>query len=171
MAERLLGVIAYVALGGAAIAVVWSSWPASAVSQPLPFPHEKHMALDMECASCHTGALREAGAGIPSAHTCALCHRTDRAYPPTPPELADYLLTGKSIPWVQVHRVPRHVYFSHRRHVVLAGLACEECHGEIRSAAQPVTRPYFPMGQAGMDRCVDCHRREKVTTDCLSCHR
>lgn len=170
MSETLNRLVTYVIFVGAAYAVMVSSWPVPEVPQPAAFPHAKHVALNIHCVACHTGAQSEKRAGLPSTETCALCHRVDRPFPPTPPELATFMLSKQEISWVQVQRVPRHVYFSHRRHVKVGKVDCEKCHGAISAAVQAVTRSYFPSGEPGMMQCVDCHRRENVTTDCLSCH-
>ncbi|MBI4564378.1 MAG: cytochrome c3 family protein [Planctomycetes bacterium] len=162
---RITKVIAGWALGLSALASCEDK------EQPIAFPHAKHVALKMECVSCHTGARDQTHAGIPWIHSCTPCHRLDRPFPKTPPELLEYINAVKEIPWLQVHRAPRHVYFSHRRHVAVAGIDCAECHGDVQSMDRPFSRPMFPAGQAGMDRCIDCHRKERVTTDCLACHR
>lgn len=171
MSDRLIKLIVYAVFAVAAVAVIHSSRPAPYVAQPLPFPHAEHVALNVRCVSCHAGALDGPEARIPSTDICALCHRTDRDFPATPPELAVFIASGREIPWQQVHKLPRHVYFSHRRHVALGEIECSTCHGNLESAVEPVSRARFPGGFDGMMRCVDCHRQQGVSTDCLSCHR
>ncbi|MBI4469997.1 MAG: hypothetical protein HY650_11825 [Acidobacteria bacterium] len=141
------------------------------VTQPIAFPHSKHTQLNMDCVSCHTGGADGVHAGIPSTTMCALCHDPGRQTPKTPPELAHYLASGEEIPWQQVHHTPRHVYFSHRRHVMLGNLECAACHGEVKDMEEPFTATYFPQGQDGMNQCVACHNKENVSTDCSACHR
>ena len=36
----------------------------------------------------------------------------------------------RSIPWVQIHRLPEHVKFQHQAHV-RAGFDCQTCHGQV----------------------------------------
>ncbi|MFQ6040680.1 MAG: cytochrome c3 family protein [Candidatus Poribacteria bacterium] len=156
-------------LGGGLFAL--SAWN-NGVRQPIDFPHDKHVDIGMDCVSCHTGAQDGQYAGIPLTKTCALCHIPERSSPATPPELTQYLKSGEEVPWQQVYRIRRHAYFSHRRHVKLGELECKECHGDIESKDTPLSRPAFAtVGPKMMNYCVDCHRKEKVTTDCLSCHR
>ena len=162
--------IAFFVLAVASVGAVWLSWPVPEVLQPTAFPHAKHVALRMICVSCHTGAFQEARAGIPSTQVCALCHKVDRTFPPTSQQLAAFIRSGQEIPWKPVEQLPRHVYFSHRRHVKVAGLNCANCHGNVGAKVEPVTQSHFSKGEAGMMQCVDCHRRERVTTDCLGCH-
>lgn len=138
--------------------------------QPVKYNHAKHIKLGMECAACHTGAYDSDRAVIPEAQKCGFCHKPDRDFPPTSSSLAQYIEEGE-IPWIQLHKVPRHVYFSHRRHTKLGGLDCSVCHGDVKSMEQPFVKRYFPAGLDGMNRCVECHRKEHVSTDCLGCHR
>ncbi|MBI4243022.1 MAG: cytochrome c3 family protein [Planctomycetes bacterium] len=139
--------------------------------QPVEYNHSKHVALGIDCSSCHTGATDGTHAGIPSTSTCALCHKIDRDFPSTPPQLARYIKGGEEIPWIQLHKAPRHIYFSHQRHVKLGKLDCAVCHGDVKTMEKPFGKSYFPSGLTGMNKCVACHLKEKVTTDCLSCHR
>lgn len=141
------------------------------VLQPILFSHKKHIDIGMECVSCHTGSEDSSHAGIPETKQCALCHRPERQFPTTSPELANYISSNLEIPWTQLHLIRRHVYFSHQRHVKLGKIGCDTCHGDVKAMEKPFTRAKFESRQKGMNRCVECHRREKVTTDCLSCHR
>lgn len=181
MSRILFIVIVIAALVGSSILAV--SLRNNEVSQPVSFSHQKHVGIGMECVSCHTGAEESVHAGIPQTKSCALCHRPERQFPPTPPELAKYIKSNsvisnvdnvgnfEEIPWVQLHRIKRHVYFSHRRHVKLGKVECATCHGDVKLMKAPFTKAEFEARQKGMNRCIDCHRKEKVTTDCLSCHR
>ncbi|MFQ5654026.1 MAG: cytochrome c3 family protein, partial [Planctomycetota bacterium] len=89
---------------------------------------------------------------------------------PTPEPMKRYLTGNEEIPWLQFQLAPRHVFFSHRRHVSIAGLECTVCHGDMSRRALPVTEPDFPRRLWGMNRCVECHLEEEVSTDCLACH-
>ena len=171
-------------------------WPRGDREQPVNYSHKRHLALGIECAACHIGAETGTHAGIPTANFCATCHHVQAPSAtqtsagtasqsntppaqaaaanvwaaPTPPALARYLEKGREIPWKQFQRVPRHVYFSHRRHVTIAKLDCAACHGDMRQRDTPVTHPVFPTHLPGMNRCVNCHLKEKVSTDCIACH-
>lgn len=150
---------------------VVGAWGGGNVKQPVAYNHKAHIDAGMECPACHTGAQEGTHAGIPPTEKCALCHKPGRPYPKTPDDLAFFLKAGKEIPWTQLHRTRRHVYFSHQRHVTLAGIDCEKCHGIVKKKTTPFDRAAFPARQAGMNLCIDCHRKEKVTTDCMACHR
>lgn len=87
--------------------------------------------------------------------------------------------TPRPIEWVRVHRVPDYVAFDHRVHVA-RGLACEQCHGPVRSMER--IRQFADLS---MGWCMDCHRRtpaeptdalavaaagRHVSIDCARCH-
>jgi len=166
--ERVRTVGAWVFVVGVAVGLTWWSTANQPVLQPVAFPHDVHVSLNMPCAGCHTGVREREHAGIPKTSVCALCHVPGRSSPSTPPELAAYLKAGREIPWRQVYRTPGHVKFSHRRHVVLGKLECAVCHGEVGQAPGPVTHQWRSVTMAS---CVACHRERQVTTDCLACHR
>ena len=135
--------------------------------QPIAYNHKKHIDAGLECANCHTGIAEGAvHARLPGIEICLNCHASDDN-PKTKP-IRDFAAENKPIPWKRVYRVPEHVYFSHRRHVAIAKLDCAVCHGDMTKKETPVTRQAVPIR---MGRCIECHRRRKVTNDCLACHR
>ena len=145
--------------------LVAASWvlvlPPSPVGQPIAFPHAKHQGV--ACTVCHRGAATAAHAGIPNAALCAKCHSTipGRAE-------ASAAQRDQPIAWVQVTHVPDHVMFSHRRHVTIAKLDCESCHGRMRERTTPLG--VAPV-RLEMKTCLSCHRREGASEDCAACHR
>ena len=138
--------------------------PAAPVTQALPFNHAKHAALT--CAGCHAGIQTTPRAGFPPHEVCAKCHATA----PASVASADWkqLQTTGVRFWKPVTSVPDHVMFSHRRHVALAGLACESCHGDIGRRTTPPGRAPVRLV---MDTCLACHRTEGASEDCAGCHR
>ena len=95
---------------------------------------------------------------------------------------------GGEIPWRRVWRLPPHVFFSHRSHVVAAGVKCQTCHGPMETLDRP---PGRPLKQLAMSDCIGCHEQwrwpdegvargaelarvptaRRVSTDCNACHR
>jgi hypothetical protein len=140
--------------------------PAVAVTQPLAFNHAKHT-VGLTCVGCHGGVMTSAQATLPSGDICTRCH----ASPPASASPASWKAIVESTappPWVPVTRLPAHVMFSHRRHVAIAGLACESCHGDIGTrAAPPVRAPV----RLEMKTCLACHQKEGASEDCAGCHR
>ena len=72
------------------------------------------------------------------------------------------------IPWNRVYSQPDYVFFSHRRHVVVAKLDCANCHGDMGSLSSPPIRPAVDQS---MDWCMNCHQQRQASTDCVSCHK
>jgi hypothetical protein len=82
--------------------------------------------------------------------------------------------TAKPIAWVKVHALPDYVRFNHSPHVV-AGVACQTCHGPIETMER--VRQHAPLS---MGWCVNCHREVNETgvegrqvhapIDCATCH-
>jgi cytochrome c len=83
-------------------------------------------------------------------------------------KVVEAVRTGREIPWARLTVLPRHVYFTHRRHVAAARIACERCHGEMRAQSRP---PPAPLVALGMDECLVCHREAGASRDCATCHR
>ena len=89
--------------------------------------------------------------------------------------------TGKTKPivWNKVHVLPDHVYFNHSQHVVVGGVDCKQCHGDMTkqketAKVQPVselnkiegnvvlTRPTLTMGW-----CIECHGEKEISAGAL----
>lgn len=140
------------------------------IIQPLAYNHKIHIEdAAMECADCHRYVEKLASATLPDIQVCADCH-SDEPTTDSPEEvkLLQYVEEGKEIDWQRIYEVPDHVYFSHRRHVVLGEVECADCHGVVEEQTRPVS---YPEVEVTMDNCMDCHKENKVTNDCLSCHR
>jgi c(7)-type cytochrome triheme protein len=147
---------------------VGASWSERYTDQPFPFNHAAHV-RGAACLLCHQGARTGARAGILDLVACTGCH----AVPPGNPSAAQRAAwqeaeAGVAAPWNRLYRLPSQVYFSHQRHVVLAGLDCATCHGDI---AQRTSAPARPRQIVKMRDCIGCHDHEKVTVDCTGCHR
>jgi hypothetical protein len=81
---------------------------------------------------------------------------------------------AKAIPWVRVHNLPDFAYFDHRAHVV-AGVACQKCHGPVETMERVRQVESLSMGW-----CVNCHRdanlhgvagkKVNASLDCAACH-
>lgn len=137
--------------------------------QPVNYSHRQHVTeLEIDCLDCHANVEQGARAAIPNIETCGACHVDTEAENVEIRKVAAYASREELIPWQQVHMVPDHVYFSHRRHVKLAGIGCIECHGDV---AQMENAFFEPFQSIEMEWCTDCHRQRGVTNDCYSCHR
>ncbi len=136
--------------------------------QPIRYNHEVHLANGMACEDCHVGARTNESATLPGIDICLGCHGEALTKSNEEEKIRTFAREGRELPWVQVTRVPRHVYFSHRRHVAEGGLKCADCHGPMEARSEPPSRPFRPMTMAA---CIECHEQRKVSHDCNDCHR
>ena len=143
-------------------------WPDGSPSQPIEYNHAIHIESGLECIGCHEGAQDQVQATLPGIDTCLMCHSEAMTESAEEEKLLTFAEAGEEIPWKKVTRVPRHVYFSHRRHVALAGLECVECHGPMETLTRPPRKPYQPVT---MEACMDCHAQKEARNDCNDCHR
>jgi hypothetical protein len=153
-----------------------------AVTQPIRFPHKTHVELNLQCTSCHERAEKGAVAGRPLTALCLSCHSggdgTDEI------KKVQAFEKGGEIPWRRVWRLPAHVFFPHRTHVVVAKVKCQTCHGPMETLDRPPARP---LKKLTMNDCIGCHEKwerpnekgsgvvkvaaRRVSTDCNTCHR
>ena len=160
-------------------------------SQPIAFPHDKHAGVNgIDCKYCHNSVTKSKSAGIPTVNVCMNCHKqingegkpyaaeikkiySAAGYDPT----GSGKYTGKTKPivWNKVHVLPDHVYFNHSQHVVVGGIDCKQCHGDMTKMSeavkvQPVeelnkiegniklSKPTLTMGW-----CIECHGAKEVS--------
>lgn len=139
------------------------------VSQPIAYNHKKHIEeAGLGCFDCHSQAQSHQKASIPNIQFCINCHEEAMTESKEEEKLVDYIKRNEQIPWIQVHRVPDHAYFSHRRHVSLGKIACQDCHGDVNNLILPFSKPFIPIK---MQFCIQCHEKKGVDTDCATCHR
>lgn len=140
--------------------------------QPLAFPHDTHaLTYQIDCQYCHFSAERSVDAGIPPVETCMGCHRALVPGTNNPDQidlLRGYYDRGEPIPWVRIYKISDHAHFPHMRHVD-AGLACQQCHGEVQEMSVIESRdPAW--GGDDMGWCISCHVEEDASRDCTVCH-
>ena len=146
--------------------------------QPIAFDHALHLTLDLDgrrlaCVDCHAGAETAEHAGLPALRDCLRCHVRPQLGARGVPNPREARVRALAVPgpfrWTQVTRNPGHVYASHRAHVGIAKLACEECHGDVTAWTSPPTQPIQKLRR--MSECMDCHRRHGASNWCGTCHR
>lgn len=142
------------------------------VVHPIAYNHNLHVEQEgLECVDCHAYAEVLPSATLPDLAICMDCHDVDPISEEESAEeaiLIEYIETEREIAWGRVYELPDHVYFSHRRHVVSGELECATCHGDVGAFTEPVTKAFR---EFTMDECMDCHRENGVTNDCLTCHK
>ncbi len=145
------------------------NWEGYHPSQPINFSHKIHANDNaIQCQYCHSTVEKSKTASIPSAMICMNCHKaiSETVNEGSKEEIAKiYVATGydpatlgyTNVPvplqWNKVHVLPDHVFFSHQQHVVVGAVACETCHGDVKSMTTVEQQRPLTMGW-----CVDCHR-------------
>ncbi len=157
--------------------------------QPIAYSHQLHAGdLGIECVYCHNSVEKSKTAGIPTTNVCMNCHKAVSEGSTTGteeiakiyeaagfnPDKMQYTGETKPIQWVKVHNLPDHVYFNHSQHVVVGGLDCKQCHGDMTKETTArvmtvadlnavedneikFTRPVLTMGW-----CIECHSLSEV---------
>jgi hypothetical protein len=133
--------------------------------QPIPYSHRTHLALGLQCLTCHETAERDALATLPPTATCMGCHagvRTDSAHIQTLKAWDD---KKAPVPWRRVYRLPDFVYFSHTQHVTGAAIGCDTCHGDVAQMDR-----MQKVKDISMPACIECHKSRSAPVQCDSCH-
>jgi len=134
--------------------------------QPIHFSHRLHAGTkQISCFFCHPGAMKTAHSGVPPLETCLLCHSRIIVDHPEIVKLRAYYDQGKPVKWARVNDLPDFVYFDHAAHVG-AAFDCGQCHGDVAGMDRVRLVHDFKMGF-----CVQCHRDNDFSHDCLTCHR
>lgn len=159
-------------------------------SQPIEFSHKIHAGdQGIACQYCHNTVEKSRTASVPSVNLCMNCHKQIKKGTQTgtdqiakiyeaagfDPNTLKYGEPGEPLKWNKVHVLPDHVYFSHQQHVVVGGVDCAQCHGDMTKEtvakiqniedlnAIPenikLHRPTLTMGW-----CIECHGEKGITT-------
>ena len=138
--------------------------PAAPV-QPLPYSHKTHVALGLECRTCHVnpdpGKLDDVSAD-------RLLHgmsSVDRRRPAGDPEAGGIRGVGQAGalgPCLSASRLR----VLEARDASQGGVTCAECHGPVaeRDVIAQETNVVTMVG------CLACHDKRQVFTDCGACH-
>lgn len=167
---RYLGSLGFIVLLISATGYAYRTWTrVDRIEQPIAFNHRAHVAsAQIECSQCHAYFSQGAHSGLPDAEVCMACHSESLTQNPEEAKLRDTFQRGQPIVFRKLFHLPPHVYYSHRRHVVLGKLECAGCHGDIANSESPPSRPLV---RISMNFCLECHSRSNITNDCKSCHR
>ncbi|HYT65567.1 MAG TPA: cytochrome c3 family protein [Vicinamibacterales bacterium] len=140
------------------------SSPPGAV-QPLPYSHKKHIALGLQCRTCHVNPAPGKLMTFPATAFCMGCHQAIAADRPAIQKLASFAASGTSIPWVRVYKLPDYVFWKHASHL-RPDITCADCHGSV-AERDVIAQETNITTMAG---CVSCHDKRQVLTDCGDCH-
>ena len=109
------------------------------------FSHRVHIALKLECVTCHVSAAasrRVEDNNLPPREVCLKCHQDATIKQPRPTALA---------------------HFSHQQHVRVR--PCAGCHRGIETSEVTSKANFPPMAD-----CVVCHNRVEIPNSCWMCH-
>lgn len=134
--------------------------------QPVAYSHKQHLAMGLECLDCHSRADTGAAATIPSVKKCMLCHVKLGTGKPEVQKVISYFNHKQEIPWERVYgfAASAMVKFQHAPHL-RAKVMCDTCHGDMRQATTAQRVVNHTMGT-----CVACHRQNRASEDCATCH-
>jgi hypothetical protein len=118
--------------------------------------------------TCHRSVETAEHAGPPPLSVCIECHESPLTESPEEEKIREYAAEGTEIPWIRLTQLADHVYFSHRRHVKVAGVECSVCHGPMEMRTSP---PTGPLKSISMSTCMECHEKTGASLDCNACHR
>jgi len=157
MRATLLLVVCVLATASAVVAAVGLSrvgvHQGYAPQQPIAFSHKLHAGdSQIPCLYCHASARTSRHAGIPPLNVCMNCHSLLTKQTLDIERLKEAVQRRQPIAWTKVHNLPDFVYFNHSQHVG-AGVACESCHGAVRTMERIRQEAPLTMGW-----CLDCHR-------------
>lgn len=137
--------------------------------QPVSFNHNKHVVENgMECTDCHQYVNTNRKATLPGKAICLDCHSEPLGESSEEQKLIAILQSDQELNWQRVYALPKHIYFSHFRHVTLGQISCQNCHGEMEQLTSPPGGPAVDI--IDMDNCMSCHEDRQVSNDCLACH-
>jgi predicted CXXCH cytochrome family protein len=140
-----------------------------APAQPIAYSHKKHLALGLNCSSCHgtKGTEEDEGfaMGFPKEDFCMSCHSSVKKDSPEIVKLAKAAADKKPVEWKRVYRLMPIVWFSHSVHVEDAKIECRTCHGDV--ASMSVTSKARVLN---MKDCMDCHAERGAPNGCDTCH-
>ena len=121
--------------------------------QPVPFPHQHHVAgLGIDCRYCHTTVEEAAFAGIPPTQTCMNCHSQIWTGADMLAPVRASWSEDRAIRWRRVNNLQDFVQFNHGIHIN-KGIGCDSCHGRVD--LMPLTIKEKPLS---MSFCLECHR-------------
>ncbi|XOV65953.1 MAG: cytochrome c3 family protein [Fluviicola sp.] len=155
-------------------------------SQPIDFPHQTHAGINgIDCKYCHNSVTESKSAGLPTVNVCMNCHKQingnepeqqakiKKIYEAAGWDGQEYTGKTKPIVWNKVHNLPDHVYFNHQQHVVVGGLDCAQCHGDMTKQVEVAkVQPHEELNkvQANIDAGINFSKSTLTMGWCIECH-
>lgn len=160
-------------------------------SQPIEFPHDVHAGINgIDCKYCHNSVTKSKSAGLPTVNVCMNCHKkingegkeyqgeitkvyAAAGWDPTRGPSGEYTNQTEPIVWNKVHNLPDHVYFNHSQHVVVGGLDCKQCHGDmakLKETAKVRSIKELNLIQENIDSKIEFTKPTMTMGWCIQCH-
>jgi len=130
--------------------------------QPVKFSHAVHSGQNKtDCNYCHYSARSGKSAGIPPGNVCLNCHFLVRSGTRSGVTEINKVIMAfdslKPVEWVRIYKLPDFVFFAHAQHVTAGQIACEACHGDVKTMDRLSQVPDLSMGW-----CIKCHDSRKI---------
>ncbi len=155
---------------------------------PLRFFHDKHLAQEIDCATCHEKALDSVSSsdqlvpvGAPGEDACQTCHDFSTGAQADPPSACETCHANYAPVWKDdrkkddfraVNNPPAamilpqgHIKMNHKLHVD-KGIACATCHGDLKNVQVATVANAMPV----MMTCMECHDGKQASDNCRTCH-
>ena len=132
--------------------------------QPVKFSHQVHVRDNqIDCQYCHTSVDYAKSAGIPDVNICWNCHSLVREGTYSGrhqiAKVVEAYEQGEPIPWIRIHNLQDHAFFSHAQHVAAGQLECDQCHGQVEEMHRVRQVEDLSMGW-----CINCHRETEAVS-------
>lgn len=156
---------------------------------PLRFFHDKHLAEDIDCVTCHENAEDSLSSsdvlvpvGLEGEEMCTNCHDVDSGaeaeppsacvtchfdgYEPKMPEGAALTETSKATVRPELIHIPvPNLKMNHKVHAA-QGIECGRCHGDLGQIQVATRANALPL----MNTCLECHDGRTAPSECRTCH-
>jgi mono/diheme cytochrome c family protein len=150
-------------------------------SQPIEFSHKIHAGEQgIACQYCHNTVEKSKSASVPTVNVCMNCHKAipegkvsgteeiAKIYDAAGFDGRFYTNDSKPIVWNKVHVLPDHVFFSHMQHVVVGGVDCKQCHGDMTK--ETVAKIQSIEDLNAVEGNIKLHRPTLTMGWCIECH-
>ena len=165
--------LAWVSMASAGVLILMTAWFYNfyyqgliGKAQPIPFSHRVHAGdKRIACIFCHSGTPTGQRAGVPPLETCMLCHQKIITEHPEIQNLRRHFDRREPVEWEEIYGLQEFVYFDHHAHI-RRQVDCGKCHGNVQRMDRLIQYQEFTMGF-----CVQCHKDNAISHDCMKCHR
>jgi c(7)-type cytochrome triheme protein len=139
-----------------------NGWKEIDHSKFIKFSHTFHVKeTGVACADCHQAAKasKQSSDNLLGDHeSCKSCHEDQLSNTCDFCHVDPENITAISNP-------EREVIFSHENHASKRNIGCETCHAGLNTVTYATSE-----NMPSMSGCINCHTKEKASTECTTCH-